>query len=386
MSKITRRTFVTAAMAAMAGMAGAQLAFAATAPTGSSQAPDAAQADEELPYGTLDTDEIKALIAQAEQIAGDDEFLKMTQLQQCKLVSEQDNPNLDDLIEPIRLFDNLYFFGTNNVGVFVFTTPEGYIMIDSGLNHFPAEVILPGMESLGLDPAQVKYILVSHAGPDHIGGAYYFQQTFGTKVVMSEPEYARTPEPEENAARLEAMGAPDYKYNPYNLNGLPWPDKDIVGEDGDVVRLGDFGVTMVRCPRVVDGGGLSFIAPVYDNGEEHMWATYGNTNIIGGLADLEVYHQSVSHFLDYVQEMDVDVIISNHPFVDGSADRMAELRGRAEGDPNPFVIGNDKVSAFIELLDQCRAVIAARLEAGLNEYGNAYVEPGYSISAVPKGK
>ena len=342
-----------------------------------------ASASEPLAPGALDTDEVKAELSKAEELAGDVASLQMTQLQQCKMVSEQDNPNLNDAVEPIQLFDNLYFFGTNNVGVFLFTTDEGYIMIDSGFANMTEDLILPGMEQMNLDPAQVKYILVTHSGPDHIGGAYYFQQTYGTRVVMSEEEWAKAPTEEENAARYEATQSEDFEYNPYDLNGLPWPNRDIVGKDGDTITLGDLSVTVVETPRRTSGGGLSYIAPVYDGGEKHMWATYGNTNTVGNLADLKVYRESVTHFLSYVNDLGVDVIISNHPFVDGSVDRMSELRDRAEGEANPFVVGNEQVNTFLELLDQCCVVITARLNAGLNEYGTAEVEEGYSIGAAP---
>jgi metallo-beta-lactamase class B len=341
-----------------------------------------ASTSEPLAPGALDTEEIKAELAKAEELAGDDASLQVTQLQQCKMLTEKD-ANKDDPVEPIQLFDNLYFFGTKNVGVFVFTTPEGYIMIDSGFSNMTQDVIIAGMEEMNLDPAQVKYILVTHAGPDHIGGAYYFQQTYGTRVVMSEEEWANAPTAEENAARYEATQAPDFVYDAYDLESLPWPNQDIVGKDGDTITLGDLSVTVVECPRRTTGGGLSYIAPVYDNGEEHMWATYGNTNTVGSLDDLKVYRESVTHFLSYVNEMGVDVIISNHPFVDGSVDVMDQLRNRAEGDPNPFVVGNEKVNTFLKLLDQSCAVIAARVAAGLNEYGNAEVEEGYEIGVRP---
>jgi metallo-beta-lactamase class B len=32
-------------------------------------------------------------------------------------------------------------------------------------------LIIGGMKKVGLDPAQIKYVLISHAHADHIGGA-----------------------------------------------------------------------------------------------------------------------------------------------------------------------------------------------------------------------
>lgn len=292
----------------------------------------------------LDTPEIKAELQKAIDLAGDDESLIKTQRQQCKT---EDTGGSSDPIEPIQLFDNLYFVGNANVGVFIFTTTEGYIMIDSGYDYMVEETIIPGMKELGLDPAQVKYILITHAGPDHAGGLEYFQQNYGTRVIMSKEEW-------------DAIAAG---------TGFASAKQDIVAIDGDKLTLGDTTITMIHTPRKVNGGGFSYIAKVFDNGEPHMWATYGNTNVVGSLEDKKAYRESIANFLKYVDEYKVDVVISNHPFVDGSEKKMEELRKRQPGEPNPFVIGEDKAKRFFEILDQSAVVITLRQEAGLDETG-----------------
>lgn len=333
--------------------------------------------------GTLDTEEIKAELQKAEDIAGNDETLQFTQRQQCKMITGETFDS-KALVEPVRLFDNLYYFGNQETGVFVFTTDQGYIMIDSGFYHMAKETIIPGMEKLGLDPAQVRYILITHAGPDHCGGAYYFQQTYGTRVVMSKEEWTRVPSSEENAARYAARQQPDYEYNPFDMRTMPFPNEDIVGTDGMKITLGNFTITIVETPRRTTGGGLSYLAPVYEYGEKHMWATYGNTNVIGSLADMKVYRETIAHFLTYTDKLGVDVIISNHPFVDRSIPKMELLRSRAQGTPNPFIMGTEKVRAFLHLLDQSSAVIAARLAAGLSESGNEKLPAGVTeYSPIP---
>ena len=40
-------------------------------------------------------------------------------------------------------------------------------------------ILINNMEKLGLDPAKVKYILVTHAGPDHVGAVPKFQRDYG---------------------------------------------------------------------------------------------------------------------------------------------------------------------------------------------------------------
>ncbi len=87
-------------------------------------------------------------------------------------------PPLEDYaVEPTKIFDNMWYVGLASQGAFVITTSEGLILIDTLNNTEEArDVIVPGIEKAGLDPAQIKYIVMTHGHPgqtDHTGGANY---------------------------------------------------------------------------------------------------------------------------------------------------------------------------------------------------------------------
>lgn len=331
--------------------------------------------ENEFVPGKLDTPEIKAELAKAEALAGDDRILKFVEMQQAKM---NDKPTFDRsaAVEPVQLFDQLYFIGNQEVGSFIFKTSEGLLMIDSVFPHMLDTCLLPGMRKMGLDPADVKYLLITHAGPDHIGCAHYFQENYGTTVVMTEEEWRRAPSSEENAARQRARKEPDYVYNPFDLGAAVWPERDVVGKDGDEIVLGELTVQMYSTPRTTRGGGLSYIANVTDNGTEHVWCTYGNTNVVGSVEDMVVYRESVRRFCELAKREHVDSMTSDHPFVDDSMTTIEELRNRKPGEKNPFVLGEDRVAKFFEILDQTAVVIAMRRELGINEAGTGPWEPG----------
>lgn len=66
--------------------------------------------------------------------------------------------------EPGQAFDNLYFVGSAWVSAWVIKTSEGLMLIDALNNAAEAERLIEGgMRKLELDPAQIKYLVVTHA-------------------------------------------------------------------------------------------------------------------------------------------------------------------------------------------------------------------------------
>ncbi|HZT63621.1 MAG TPA: MBL fold metallo-hydrolase, partial [Burkholderiales bacterium] len=85
--------------------------------------------------------------------------------------------------EPAKVFDNLYFVGGKIHSSWALTTKGGIILIDTIYPYNSEELIVGGMKKLGLDPKNIKYLLVSHAHGDHIGGAEMIQSRYHPRVV-----------------------------------------------------------------------------------------------------------------------------------------------------------------------------------------------------------
>ena len=71
--------------------------------------------------------------------------------------------------EPGKAFDNLYFVGTKWVSAWAIKTSEGIIILIDALNNGKeaAELIDGGLRKLGMDPAQITCIIVTHGHGDH---------------------------------------------------------------------------------------------------------------------------------------------------------------------------------------------------------------------------
>src|ERR1700681_3938554 len=66
-------------------------------------------------------------------------------------------------LEPMHVFDNLYLVGTTKVAVWTIRTTEGIVLIDAGGEPGGrAEVLLAGLNKLGLDPRSIRYVLIAH--------------------------------------------------------------------------------------------------------------------------------------------------------------------------------------------------------------------------------
>ena len=131
-----------------------------------------------------------AHVANAKAYAGSDMVLNANL--RCQLESSGGrfiplglNDNAEQ--EPMWIFDNLAVIGTGWVKAFVLKTSAGLVVIDTMNEPKDAtNIIIPGMKKLGMDPTQIKYILLTHGHFDHFGGASTLKaQAPGSQVLMS---------------------------------------------------------------------------------------------------------------------------------------------------------------------------------------------------------
>jgi len=258
----------------------------------------------------------------------------------------------DPELKPTRVFDNLYAIGRTSTVIWAITTPAGILLIDAGYPDQLESVLLPGLRAVGLDPKDVKYVLLAHGHADHFGGAAYFQER-GARVALSAADWNLIEHPPAPPA-----GAPA----PAPQAGLPPPRRDVVVADGQPIEFGGVTITPVLIPGHTPGS-LGFVFPVKDGWSTHTAALFGGSILLAGrIPDdgLRQYVQSIERFASVTKRLGVDVEIQNHPLYDGFGAKLDRLAKRSPGDAHPFVVGKDAYQRFLTVMGACGEAQLAR--------------------------
>jgi metallo-beta-lactamase class B len=242
--------------------------------------------------------------------------------------------------EPVKVFDNMYFVGQTEFSAWAITTSEGIILLDAIFDYSVEDEVVGGLKKLGLDPAQIKYVVVSHGHGDHAAGAKFLQERFGSRLVMSAADY-------------DLMD----QQNP------PWkPKRDLVATDGYKLTLGDTTLTLYVTPGHTEGT-ISTIIPLKDGGRPHVAAAWGGTLFNFGPIKprLQAYAASADRFKGIAAKAGADVMLSNHTIYDGSKTKLPAVLARTPGERHPYVGGPDSVARYLTTVGECAQAAIAGL-------------------------
>ena len=237
---------------------------------------------------------------------------------------------------PYKVFDNLYWVGTKIHSSWAINTSAGLILIDTLYDYAVEPEIVDGLRKLGLNPANIKYVVISHAHGDHDQGAALLQSRFGAHVIMGAPDWETT---------LQRPAT--------SPGGVP--KRDIVVTDTQKFTLGDTTITIVPTPGHTPGT-LSVIFPVRDHGRPLTVAYSGGTafNFPRTAENFAIYEASQKKMAQAAADAGASILMSNHTEFDGAYDkvRIAQL-ARAPGEPHPYEIGAEAIQRYFTLTADC---------------------------------
>ena len=256
----------------------------------------------------------------------------------CAQMDERRDINFQAL-EPYQIFDNLYFVGIKAVASYVIKTSDGLILIDTldGFEGF-TDQLLANIRQVGLNPANIKYVLILQSHRDHYGGARELQSHINA---------------------VFGSGKEDWEVIEANL-GDQAPRQDMVLVDGASLTLGDTTLHFEHTPGHTPGT-TSVQFSVFDGGREHKAYFHG------GSALRTDEPAAIQRFIDDLERIrtipGIEVqIINHHDIVASGGDdlftRAERLKNRRAGEPHPWVAPDE----FRRWLDELIADTYTRLE------------------------
>jgi len=231
---------------------------------------------------------------------------------------------------PHKIIGNLYFVGTDNLGTFLITTPQGHILINSDFESTVPQ-IRTSVEKLGFKFTDVKILLGSHAHGDHMEGDALLKELSGARVMAME----------QDVPALQAM-KPGGKTHPI----------DKVLKDGEAVALG--GTTMVA--HLTGGhtkGCTTWTTRVQDAGKSYDVVIICSVGVNPGyiLVGNKDYPQIADDYMrsfKTLRSLPCDVFLGAHSAFYGLAAKYAKV---GKGETNPF-IDPEGYKAYIDTMEK----------------------------------
>ncbi|QOY90211.1 subclass B3 metallo-beta-lactamase [Paludibaculum fermentans] len=171
---------------------------------------------------------------------------------------------------PHRIAGNLYYVGTRGLASYLITTPEGHILINSGLES-SVPLIESSITQLGFRFADVRILLISHAHWDHNAGSALVKQRTGARYEVMEPDVAVT----------EDGGRSDFFYRNSPRSFYPPAKVDRALQDGDQVKLGGTVLTAHLTPGHTKGC-TTWTMQVTEAGRTYDAVIVGSVNVNAG--------------------------------------------------------------------------------------------------------
>ena len=249
--------------------------------------------------------------------------------------------------EGFQIIGNLYGVGSFDLSVFLITTDEGHILINTGLQD-STQMIRDNIESLGFRLEDVKILLTQQAHWDHTAALAEIKQLTGAEIWATVGD----------ARVLEDGGFSDPHFG--GRESFPPVDVDKIIRDGEVIELGALHLTVHHHPGHTEGSS-SYSMIVNENEGRDYNVLIANMGTINGGKRLTVdptYEGVAEDFLNTYRkqkEMDVDIWVAAH---NSQYNMHEKYRMGQTYNPETFVDPSGFIRAIEELEQRYKEYVA----------------------------
>jgi metallo-beta-lactamase class B len=231
-------------------------------------------------------------------------------------------------VEPFRIVGNIYYVGALNIAAYLIATPQGHILIDTGMTGMH-DAITSGVERLGFAVSDIRILLASHAHFDHIEGHALMQRRTGAQVM----------------AMIGDAEALETGHDTSALGAIGWEPVPVSRrlKDGETVTLGGTTLRAIHAPGHTQGATI-WRTTVEDAGRRYEVAFFTTTTPNPGvpLFDNPRHANVIDDTRKTLQklkaEREPDIVLVGHP--EAMFARSMERMRRGER-PHPLLNGAD---------------------------------------------
>jgi metallo-beta-lactamase class B len=206
--------------------------------------------------------------------------------------------------QPFRIVGNLYYVGTYDLACYLITTPNGHILINTGLAESVA-LIQSNVKSLGFKFSDIKILLATHAHFDHVAGMAEIKELTGARMMIHEKD----------AEALADGGNSDFIFGGKGSTFKP-VKADSLLHNNDTVRLGEMQIVVLNHPGHTQGAN-SFVFDVRDDNKTYrvlianMPTMQDQTNLKGTTAYPDIA-KDYAYTFDALKKLKFDIWLSSH--------------------------------------------------------------------------
>ncbi len=206
--------------------------------------------------------------------------------------------------QPFRIAGNLYYVGTYDLACYLITTPQGNILINTGLAA-SAKQIKNNIKILGFKFSDIKILLNTQAHYDHMGAMAFIKNKTGAQLMVNEKE----------AGVLKDGGSSDYALGGKGSSFAPvTPDRLL--KDGDTIALGNMQLVMLNHPGHTKGSS-SFLFTVTDEKRSYKVLIANMPTIVTDkpFADMTGYPEVAADYaytLKTMKNISFDIWLASH--------------------------------------------------------------------------
>lgn len=205
---------------------------------------------------------------------------------------------------PFRIAGNLYYVGTSDLACYLIVTPNGNILINTGLKS-SEQLIEANIKNLGFKFTDIKILLTTQAHFDHLGAMAAIKKITGAKMMVDEGD----------AAVVADGGLSDYDLKG-NVCVFKPVKVDRILHNDDSIKLGGMKLTILHHPGHTKGA-CSYLFDVKDKQRKYSILIANMPTIVTDkkFSDIPAYPnigKDYTYTLNAMKHLKFDLWLASH--------------------------------------------------------------------------